>query len=267
MRLLNLRRLPKVWIALATLPFLCTAGLAQQPVRTVKQGGPSSLAEQYLFAMANQERAQRGLPVLRWDAALTQAAMLHARRMADNGHISHQFPGEPELSARAAQAGAKFSKVAENVAEAPTAVMIHDAWMHSEGHRENLLDGAVDSVGIAVVSRGGELFAVQDFDRGVRSMSLTDQEHAVHGLFSTTGLQVIEGTTEARQTCAMDTGYAGQRKPWFVMRFTASDLTQLPDMLKSKLQTGRYRQASIGACTGTDTGSFTAYSIAILLYP
>ncbi len=139
------------------------------------------------------------MPALQWDAALTRSAAFHARQMAANGTISHQYPGEPDLSARAAEAGAKFSKVDENVAASPTAVIIHDAWMHSEGHRENLLDPVVDAVGIAVVSRSGQLFAVEDFDRRVRTMGLSEQEHAVHGLLATSGLQVIEGSAEARK--------------------------------------------------------------------
>jgi hypothetical protein len=254
----------KFWIVYAILPWFCASGLAQ---RTTDAAGPSTLAERYLFSMANHERMQRGLPALQWDAALTRGAAFHARQMAANGTISHQYPGEPELSARAAQAGAKFSKVDENVAESPTAVIIHEAWMHSRGHRENLLDPAVDAVGIAVVSRGGQLFAVEDFDRRTPAVSLSEQEHTVHGLLATPGLQVIEGAADARKTCTMDTGYAGQQKPWFVMRFTSSDLTRLPDVLQTKLRTGRYRQASIGACATTDSAPFTGYSIAVLLYP
>jgi hypothetical protein len=51
------------------------------------------------------------------------------------------------------------------------------------------------------------------------------------------------------------------------MRFTSSSLTQLPDQLKTQLASGRYRQAAVGACTGSLTAPFTSYNIAILLYP
>jgi uncharacterized protein YkwD len=37
--------------------------------------------------------------------------------------------------------------------------------MNSPAHRDNLLDRELDSIGIAVVERGGQLFAVQDFSR------------------------------------------------------------------------------------------------------
>ena len=39
--------------------------------------------------------------------------------------LSHQFPGEPSLQDRARQAGARFSTIAENVAQGPTLGGIH----------------------------------------------------------------------------------------------------------------------------------------------
>lgn len=141
-----------------------------------------SVAEQYLFAAANAERAHAGLAGLRWDTSLANAAQGHAHEMAARQTISHKYPGEPELQIRAAVAGAKFNMVAENVAEAPTAVGVHDAWMQSPGHRANILDGRVDAVGISVVRRGSQLFAVQDFARSVAMLSLSEQEAAIGSL-------------------------------------------------------------------------------------
>jgi hypothetical protein len=65
----------------------------------------------------------------------------------------------------------------------------------------------------------------------------------------------------------MSTGYAGSRQPWFIMRYTASSLDAIPTQLKSRLSTGKYHQAVVGACPASHTGSFTAYNIAVLLYP
>src|SRR5580692_10650919 len=96
----------------------------------VAQASPqtASVAEQYLLAAANQERTARGLSQLRRDPQLARAAAQHARVMAEHGGISHQFPGEPELTSRGASAGVAFSMILENVAEAPSAVEIHDMW-------------------------------------------------------------------------------------------------------------------------------------------
>jgi hypothetical protein len=232
-----------------------------------------SVAEQYLVAAANQERAALGLGELHWDKSLARAASGHARVMAAHGSISHQFAGEPELTARGASAGVHFSVISENVAEAPSAVTIHTMWMHSEGHRKNLLDSSVDAVGISVIERGGELYAVEDFAKTVRAMSFEEQEAAVASLVLRPGLRVLnaegdpEVTEAARKTCSMSSGFAGQRKPYFVMRYTAGSLTALPEQLTTRIATGKYREAVVGACKTGDSGPFTSYNIAVLLYP
>jgi uncharacterized protein YkwD len=232
---------------------------------------PATVAEQYLLSAANQERAALGLPLLHRDPQLARAAVQHARVMAAHGTISHQFPGEAELSARASTAGVRFSVVSENVGEAPSAVKIHDMWMHSTGHRTNLLDPAVDSAGISVIARGGELYAVEDFAKTVRAASLEQQESAIAALVARSGGMAVDQSpntlTAARQTCAMSTGYAGARKPWFVMRFTSDSLGVLPDQLKTRIASGRFHQAAVGACADPAKGPFTSYNIAVLLYP
>lgn len=233
-----------------------------------EETGPGSVAEQYLFNAANTERAQRGVPPLAWDGALYRAALLHAQEMSSRASISHQYAGEADLAQRAQMAGVHFSVVAENVAEAPTAVIVHEAWMHSPGHRHNLLDERVDRVAIAVTVRRGELYAVEDFDRGVAPRSFDDQERAVAGLISRNpGMSIVVDDPGARETCAMSTGFAGPRRPWFVMRFSAGELDVLPEALKSKLASGRYRQASVGACSTHAAEPFSSYNIAVLLFP
>jgi hypothetical protein len=51
------------------------------------------------------------------------------------------------------------------------------------------------------------------------------------------------------------------------MRFTSSSLTQLPGEIKTRVASGRYHQAAVGACTGSSSAPFTSYNIAVLLYP
>ena len=233
----------------------------------LRAGAQRTVSEQYLFQAANAERLQRGLQPLRWDPSLYRAAGNHAREMAERQSISHQYPGEMELTERGKLAGARFSTIAENVAMAPTAVVIHDAWMKSPHHRENLLDPAVDSVGISVLQRNGELYAVEDFDRSVERLTLDEQESQVAELVQRVAQVSVASSDDARQTCRMRSGYAGHRQPWFVMRYTAGDLTRLPEQLTEKLASGRFHQAVIGACQARERQPFTAFSIAVLLYP
>ena len=226
-----------------------------------------TVAEQYLLAAANEDRANQGLPPLRFDPVLAEASSIHAREMADHQEISHQFDGEPELADRGANAGAHFSLITENVGEAPTSVIIHNLWMHSPGHRANLLDPNVDSIGIAIVTRDNQLYAVEDFARTVETISFNQQERTVADIIARSGIHIAETTKDARETCTMTTGYVGSRQPWFIMRYTAGSLNDIPSQLKSKLNSGKYHQAVVGACAVTRNTPFTAYNIAVLLYP
>src|SRR5450432_2074915 len=87
--------------------------------------------EQKLMDLTNQARAEKGLKPVAWDAPLATAARAHAEQMAREPQISHQYPGEADLSARAAKAGAHFSLIAENVAQGTSPGQIHGAWMQS----------------------------------------------------------------------------------------------------------------------------------------
>ena len=226
-----------------------------------------NISEQYLLQAANQERAGRGLQVLKIDEHLALAARQHAYEMVKHGTISHQFPGEPDLAQRAGDSGAHFSLITENVAEASNSALIHDLWMKSAGHRANLLDPQVDAVGIAVVQDHGQLYAVEDFARTVARLPLDQQEAAVGALLATAGIAVRPASRDARVTCALSTGYAGARQPWFVMRYTSASLDRLPEELSARLATGRYHTAEVGACVSGKQTPFTSYSVAVLLYP
>jgi uncharacterized protein YkwD len=125
----------------------------------------TSAAEWQLFNAANRERQAQSLPALKWSDRLATAARRHAHEMANRGTISHEFPGEASLPERVTKAGVPFSAVAENVAEASGAARIHELWMHSSGHRANILDKDMDSLGVGVVQRNGQAFAVEDFAR------------------------------------------------------------------------------------------------------
>jgi uncharacterized protein YkwD len=144
-------------IALAAVLLACTVQLHAQ--------AKASAAEHTLFASVNHERQVQGLPELRWDESLARAARSHAQRMAKEGSISHQFSGEASLPARVTKAGAHFISLEENVDSAETADMAHQAFMHSPGHRGNILDADVNSNGIGVVRSRGQLFVVEDFSK------------------------------------------------------------------------------------------------------
>lgn len=120
-------------------------------------------AERDLLAAVNHARRDQSLPALRWDESLAAAARRHAALMAEHRTAEHEFEGEPGLSARVKQVGFHFSWLSENVTQGATPEFIHTQFMKSPNHRANILDGDMNSIGVGVVERGGQLFAVEDF--------------------------------------------------------------------------------------------------------
>lgn len=232
--------------------------------------GDLRAASEQIFALANQARAQAGVGRLEWDPALAAAALKHCERMVAEGPIAHRYGGEPDLSARAADEGAHFSVIEENVAVGPSADTIHQEWMQSPGHRANLLAPEVDRVGIAVVAARGVLYAVADYSRAVQQLSAAEVEARVAGLIRPSGVTILRDPSAARAACATDGGMpreTGGLMPRFVMRWQAGDLTQLPQTLADKLASGNYRQADVGSCPARVTeGEFSAYRVAVILY-
>ena len=232
-----------------------------------------SLDARQLLALANEARAAAGAGPLQWDPALADAARKHCLRMAAEGGISHQFAGEAGLTARAGEAGAHFSTVEENVASGtdPTDPFeTHQGWMHSPGHRANLLNREIDRVGIAVVVSHGVNYAVADYARAVPVLSQAEVEAGFAALLRAKGLSIRKGNKDARAYCALAEGsripefYA---PPRYMIRWQNPDVTQLPQGVLSQITAGHYRAAEVGSCAPQDVeGQFTLYRVAVLFY-
>src|SRR5580693_9371435 len=179
------------------------------PVSTPAPSPHPSAEDKLLLDAANRERSAAGLAPLKWDDALAAAARQHAEVMVSQNLLLHQCLDEPPLDQRAAKAGARFSMIAENIAVGPNPEAIHNGWMHSPGHRKNILSADVSAVGIATMRGSGGLFAVQDFSRPVEALSLEQQEERVVALLKGDGFLTAEVTADARRTCNMDHGIAG----------------------------------------------------------
>jgi uncharacterized protein YkwD len=255
------RRTVRSWIrpiVLAVIVLLTTSHLAYAQTEVVT-------AERTLFDALNRERTAQGLASLQWDEALASAARDHALRMAQRNVLSHQLPGEQAIQVRATSAGARFSLVAENIAVAATPTQIHVAWMQSPHHRENILDPELNVVGIAVVKGNDGLYAVEDFSQAVANLNFDQQEQQVIVNLAARGMHAAQVTADARKTCDMDRGFAGNR-PLSVVRFEAADLSKLPEDLEQKLRSGRFHSAAVGACQGGESAGFARFRIAVVLF-
>ena len=223
-------------------------------------------AEKPLFDSANRERAARHLPALKWDEALARAARAHAQLMAEQDVLEHRLSGELDLPTRAREAGARFSHITENIGMAVSADKFHDGWMHSPGHRANILDAESDSVGIAVVEGGEELYAVEDFSRAVIVLSIEEQEKRVSELLVSRGLHLLDPGNDTRKSCELPREYVGSSKPKYIAHYETPDISQLPETVEREIQSRRYKSAAVGACPQKEAAGFTRFRIVVLLY-
>ena len=112
-----------------------------------------------ILCMHNEIRAQRGLPRLRTNKRLRKAAVGHSRDMVANDYFEHTTPSGVTMVDRILRAhyvrNDQGWSLGENLAwgtgsyATPRGAV--DAWMHSEGHRDNILRRAYREVGIGVV--------------------------------------------------------------------------------------------------------------------
>lgn len=124
-----------------------------------------------ILRLSNIERAKYGAPPLTTDPVLDKAATEHSEEMAQLNYFSHTSPtaGLETPSQRMAQAGASLRANAENIAffegypESTLAAKAVDGWMHSEGHRKNLLNPIYTHLGVGVGKAGNRYYLTQNF--------------------------------------------------------------------------------------------------------
>lgn len=235
-------------------------------MRTYAQNDTHELARR-IFLLTNGDRAVSGLQTLHWNAELAEAAQDHAARMADTKSLSHEYPGEGNVAQRAAQAGAHFEAIAENIATGYSGDQIENEWMHSTAHRTNILDPRMNAIGVGVVVRDGTLYAVEDFAEAEEAYSPAQVESRVGALLRRENIDPSGPHEAAVLACSTNSGYPKGGTGKLVIRFDTADLSQLPSAVETPLRSGGYRRAAVAACPGGGRqGGFTTYRVAIVLY-
>jgi hypothetical protein len=108
------------------------------------------------LCLLNEQRARHGLPALRSESRLQLAAQRYVRDMVERRFFDHVDPGGLDPQDRILMAGypATNAWTGENLAfgtgpEGSPAEIV-DHWMHSPGHRQNILRSTFTEVGIGV---------------------------------------------------------------------------------------------------------------------
>ncbi|TVR68730.1 MAG: serine protease [Sphaerobacteraceae bacterium] len=122
--------------------------------------------ESEIMDLVNQERVERGLGTLEFDASLVPVARAHSQEMLELGYFSHVSPNTGTLGDRLNAAGVQYLSAGENLAYAPSVGVAHRGLMQSDGHRENILDPSWERIGVGVLSApDGTIMVTQLFAR------------------------------------------------------------------------------------------------------
>jgi len=252
--------------------------------------GEDTAAENELLEAVNKSRELAGVPPLRRDESLREAALAHARRMVASERLEHQFSGEPSLLERIAQVspinGAaddalRIDRAGENIANASCAPGANEALMRSAPHKRNLLDGEFNVVGMAAIWSHGRLYVVQDFAREVPSYSAEQsgklvgravdeirQEAGLPELVQLTPPKLDEAACslarESRPNARLLATAYDNRK---IITYTQSRPEVLPQGALRLLRDPGVQQFAVGACYARNAAYPTGmYWVAILLY-
>ncbi|MEU4761613.1 CAP domain-containing protein [Actinosynnema sp. NPDC023794] len=122
------------------------------------------LAEAKAFELTNAERAANGCPVLAADDRLAAAARAHSADMAAQDYFDHVSQDGRSFVDRVKAAG-YAAPGAENIAAGQrTAEAVIKGWMDSPGHRANILNCKLKTLGVGM-ARGGSygIYWTQNF--------------------------------------------------------------------------------------------------------
>jgi uncharacterized protein YkwD len=103
--------------------------------------GPADPEIRELARLINSRRESIGCPELRWDDRAAALAGEHSRDMVERNFFSHTNPDGKDPFDRMRQAGIGFNRAGENmVLGVETGREVYQIWLHSPGHRNNMLD-------------------------------------------------------------------------------------------------------------------------------
>ncbi|MEM7798421.1 MAG: CAP domain-containing protein [Chloroflexota bacterium] len=121
-----------------------------------------------VIRLVNEERAEAGCNPVTAEPALRLAAYSHSKDMGDNLYFSHTGLNGSRFWDRAEDAGYTGFASGENIAAgygSPASVM--NAWMNSDGHRNNILNCRHTEIGVGhyVAGQGYNNYWTQVFGR------------------------------------------------------------------------------------------------------
>jgi uncharacterized protein YkwD len=152
---------PAIAVATAVAVAPATSSAAARPCPGAYLAPSAAHAAQVRAAtvcLLNRQRVLHGLPRLRTQRSLSHAAGNYARLMVAQRFFAHVSPSGSTPAQRIKHTnylrGTRVWALGENIAwgsgAAATPARIVSAWMHSPGHRRNILDPAYRDMGLGI---------------------------------------------------------------------------------------------------------------------
>lgn len=148
--------------------------------------------EQEVIRLTNIEREKHGLHPLKMDKKLGEVARKKSVDMMENNYFSHESPTYGSPFDMMVTFGVTYYSAGENIARGQTTPKeVVQAWMDSEGHKENILYPDYTHIGVGFVQDGN--YWTQEFVKQVddtvsqtayeqKVVELTNQEREKYGL-------------------------------------------------------------------------------------
>jgi uncharacterized protein YkwD len=132
-------------------PTPAVPALPKVPAGVPGLSGPAAA----VVTLTNAERVKAGCKPLQVDSRLNKSAQYHSTDMAKRDYFEHDDPDGKDFSDREADAGFEGDSGGENIARGQTsAAEVMNDWMHSPGHKRNILDCSFTKIGIGYVAAG-----------------------------------------------------------------------------------------------------------------
>jgi uncharacterized protein YkwD len=155
----------------------CGATTAKPSAETIAAAGEATIC------LVNRERTKRGLPALRPNSLLTAASAEHSADMVRHNYFEHTSWDGRTLGDRLRAVGyargvsaSAGENIAYGVGMRSTPAHIVKAWMHSPGHRADILRPAFTEIGIGIALGAPE---VEERDKDDSATYTTDFGGAV----------------------------------------------------------------------------------------
>lgn len=117
--------------------------------------GDNTGIEAQVIDLTNKEREKNGLPALQSSQQVSNVAREKSQDMEEKNYFSHTSPTYGSPFDMMQRFGVQYETAGENIAMGQkTPEEVVKAWMDSEGHRKNILNGTYTEIGVGYNEEG-----------------------------------------------------------------------------------------------------------------